>query len=160
MREEVSFPSPVAAKLTGVTDGTLEHWTERAFLKPSVRERGRGGRKAPRLYSFRDLVAIRVVAQLRERGLDVRHLHGVVAYVRSREGLDLDRDFPPRRLLITDGVQFVEVEKYADLDRPVTRRGAQGSQHPKVVPSVLLFVRFGELVTELQREARALRAAA
>ena len=138
----VGFPSPVAAKLAGVTDGTLEHWNDRGFLKPSVRARGRGRR--PRLYSFRDLVAIRLVDQLRERGLDVRHLHGVVAYVRNREGLELDRDFPPNRLMLTDGSHFLEkdrIEQFAQVHWPK-------------LPEVLLFVSFGELVTKLQRDGR------
>lgn len=140
--QAVGFPSPVAAKLTGVTDGTLEHWNDRAFLKPSVRARGRG--RVPRLYSFRDLVAIRMVDQLRERGLDVRHLHGVVAYVRNREGLELDRDFSPHRLMLTDGSHFLEKERIEEF----------AQVHWPKLPDVLLFVSFGDLVTKLQREAR------
>ncbi|MCL2450825.1 MAG: MerR family transcriptional regulator, partial [Polyangiaceae bacterium] len=81
-----NFSTPLAAKLTGVSQGTLENWARRGFLKPSG---GGGKRRDPRLYAFRDLIAIRVADGLRQRGVDVRHLRRVVHYLRSRHGLEL-----------------------------------------------------------------------
>ena len=103
------FPTPAAATLTGVSRKTLENWDRRGFLKPSVK--GARGHGFSRVYSFRDLVAIRVADDLRQRGIDVRHLRLVIAYLRKRKGLDLTTsDVLASAVLVTDGVDVYEVD--------------------------------------------------
>jgi len=109
MASEIGFPTPVAASLTGVSAKTLENWDARNFLRPSIKSpRGHGRTKS---YSFRDLVAIRVADDLRKRGIDVRHLRTVIAYVRKRKGLELTAsDVLASTMLATDGVDVYEVD--------------------------------------------------
>lgn len=136
------FPTPIASKLTGVSVKTLENWDTRGFLKPSVMAaRGHG---AHRVYSFRDLVAITVADDLRERGFDVRHLRRVVEYLRKRKGLDLSAsDILASTVLVTDGHDVYEID------------GEQGVRistlrHPD--QSVLL-VPLGRLIAKMQADA-------
>lgn len=140
------FPIHLAAELTEVTPRTLVNWCDRNFLQPSV-SRGRTGPGGERLYSFRDLVAIRVVDVLRRQGIDVRHLPRVVDYIRKRKGLELDQPIVSDTILVSDGRGFREVHCTASLLE--IRQGGV----PEPVSIVL--IPFGELVTELQTKARA-----
>jgi DNA-binding transcriptional MerR regulator len=61
---------------------TLHAWDKTGFLSPSVGQaRGTGTR---RIYSFQDLVAVRVVRELREAGISLQALRKVVAFLRGR----------------------------------------------------------------------------
>jgi DNA-binding transcriptional MerR regulator len=142
------FPSHVAAPLAGVTLRTLINWSARGFLLPSVSRGGRGtGNQS--VYSFQDLVAIRVVDELRAQGIDVRHLRGVVAHIRKRDDVALDREIPASRLLISDGHFFMQLDDNVRVRDAVLRLPAQP-------PKALLLVPLGAIVNKLQADARTL----
>jgi DNA-binding transcriptional MerR regulator len=135
------FPTSVASRLTGVSPGTLENWALRGFLRPSA---PRASSRDPRMYSFQDLIAIRIADALRQRGIDVRHLRRVVAYLRARHGLDLVRfTVEPDTLLMTDGTIIYE----ADASRALATLVGEDR--------ALVVVPFGRMVTRLRDEARA-----
>jgi DNA-binding transcriptional MerR regulator len=145
------FPTHLASQLTGVTPRTLLNWCTRDFLKPSVSP-GRTGPGGERMYSFRDLVAIRVADDLRSRGIDVRYLHPAVDYIRKREGLDLDGVVPPDTFLVSEGLTFREVQfgpRFGEYVREAMQFAPSG-------PYSMLFIPFAKLVRELQTKARAL----
>jgi DNA-binding transcriptional MerR regulator len=141
------FPIQLAAKLTGVTPRTLVNWCDRDFVKPSV-SRGRTGPGGERLYSFRDLVAIRVADVLRQQGIDVRHLPLVVDYIRKRKGLELHQPIDGDTMLVSDSRGFREVQCTASFVE--VRQGGVPE------PLSIVLIPFGELVNELQTKARAL----
>lgn len=58
-----AFSVPEALRLTGLTPRRLMYWDDTGFIQPTIAPR-RGRR--PRLYSFRDIVQLRVAAQLRD----------------------------------------------------------------------------------------------
>ena len=140
------FPIHLAAELTGVTLRTLVNWCSRDFVKPSVSP-GRTGPGGERLYSFRDLVAIRVADVLRRQGIDVRHLPLVVDYIRKRDGLELEQPLVADTILVSDGRGFREVQCTASLME--VRQGGVPE------PLSIVLIPFGELVNELQTKARA-----
>jgi DNA-binding transcriptional MerR regulator len=136
------FPTPKAAALSGVSRKTLENWDQRGFLKPSIKSAQ--GHGHARVYSFRDLIAIRVADDLRTRGIDVRHLRRVVDYLRKRKGLDLTAsDVLANAVLVTDGHDVYEVDGEHGVHTSTLR-------HPD--QSVLL-VPLGRLVAKIQAEA-------
>lgn len=141
------FPTPTAATLSGVSPKTLENWDHRGFLKPSIKSaRGHGH---ARVYSFRDLIAIRVADELRAQGIEVHKLRRVVEYLRQRKGLELTAsDVLANTMLISDGHDLYEVE--GDVTVSALRRPGQ---------LVVMIVPLGEIVTEILSEARAIRAA-
>ena len=57
------FTSHQATRLTGCTPRQLRYWDQIGLVTPSVQQTG-GRPGVPRLYSFRDLVALRVVKSL------------------------------------------------------------------------------------------------
>jgi DNA-binding transcriptional MerR regulator len=141
------FPTPMATVLSGVSRKTLENWDQRGFLKPSIK--GAPGHGHARVYSFRDLIAIRVADDLRSRGIEVHKLRQVVDYLRKRKGLELTTsDVLVSTMLVIDGHDLYEVE--GDVTISALRKAGQ---------RVMLIVPLGEIVTEIQSEARALRAA-
>jgi DNA-binding transcriptional MerR regulator len=141
-----SFPTHFASEVTGVTPRTLLNWCTRNFVRPSVSP-GRTGPGGERLYSFRDLVAIRVADVLRQAGIDVRHLPLVVDYIRKRDGLEVDQPFAADTYLVNDSRGFRELQGTISIVE--VRQGAIPE------PLSILVIPLGELVTELQAKARA-----
>lgn len=139
------FPSHLVSRLTGVNHRTLINWSTRRFLHPSV-SRGRRGPGGQSLYTFQDMVAIRVVDVLRARGLDVRHLRALVAHIRDRNDIGLDVRMPADRLLITDARRIFKQFDLANQTPQV--------QEASKTPTALLLVPLGAIVNELQQATR------
>lgn len=139
-----SYPSPIAAKVAGVPVTTLDNWNKRGILVPTI---ATGPKPQPRLYTFRDLVAIRVLVALRDAGIDPRGLRRVVEYLRKRKGLSATEALAST-VLITDGHDVYEVDGAASI-----------SAFRKPGQAVLHLVSLDSLVREIQRDARALSAA-
>lgn len=72
-----AFTEEQTAKLTGVSRRQLSSWDSEGFFVPSLAY-GERGRAYSRLYSFRDLLSLKVLNQLRnERGVTLAHLREV-----------------------------------------------------------------------------------
>lgn len=75
------FSSEVTRKLAGASYRQLVHWDTTGLLKPSVeRANGRGSR---RVYSFEDLVELRVICRLLDAGVTLRTVRVAAKYVRE-----------------------------------------------------------------------------
>ncbi|PZR67188.1 MAG: hypothetical protein DLM66_11855 [Candidatus Dormiibacter spiritus] len=84
MGEDVTiraFPVEKVQALTGLTRRRLQYWDERGFLQPTL-ARG-GGRGRVRLYDFRDVVALRVAAELRRGGVSLQEIRKAVDHLRQ-----------------------------------------------------------------------------
>jgi MerR family transcriptional regulator/heat shock protein HspR len=138
------FPTDVAAKLGKVTPKTLERWQATGFLSPTVPAPQRG-RSA--LYTFADVVAIRIAAQLRAEGASLQGLRRVVAYLSKRKGLSPTQALATTHL-VTDGHDVYELA--GDVSISTLRRPGQRTM-------LLLIVPLHDVVAELQ--VRAVRAA-
>jgi len=74
------YGASAVLQLIGISYRQLDHWARTGLVRSSVRQAsGRGSR---RVYSFRDLVALRVVGQLREAGVSVQTIRKAVAYLK------------------------------------------------------------------------------
>lgn len=74
------FSSKVVLELTAVTYRQLDYWARTGLIRSSVRQAaGRGSR---RVYSFEDLVALRVVAQLLGAGASLQAVRRAVQYLK------------------------------------------------------------------------------
>jgi uncharacterized protein (DUF433 family) len=88
----LAFTTREAQQLSGLSARRLQYWDETAFIRPSVA--ARQGRGSPRLYSFQDLVQLRIAALLRDR-LSLQALR------RLKDALDLDAPFAEVRYAST-----------------------------------------------------------
>ncbi len=86
MVEPEGFSTAQVERLTHIGAKTLHFWDRTGFLSPSVL--GAHGTGSRRIYSFRDLVALRVAAQLRDAGISLQSLRKVVSALREMHGLE------------------------------------------------------------------------
>lgn len=144
----LGFPTPIASKIGRVSAKTLERWNAQGLLTPSLGGGGAVGSIEPRMYSFLDLVAIRVLVALRDAGIKMRDLKRVVDYLREQKGRCATESLASTALF-TDGYDVFELADSVQLS--ALRRPGQG---------ILRRVPLDEIVTDLQREARAFSKAA
>jgi len=71
-----SFYTGEAARITGIPYRTIDHWARTGLLTPSI-SKGRGSGRC-RLYSLGDLLALRVVRDLRATGVSGKSLRKVI----------------------------------------------------------------------------------
>jgi DNA-binding transcriptional MerR regulator len=82
--ELLDFPDTRARQLAQVSMRRLRYWEETGLVVPSIR-RQLSPKNTVRLYSFQDLLALLVVAELRtERDMSLQHIRRVVEHLRSR----------------------------------------------------------------------------
>jgi DNA-binding transcriptional MerR regulator len=84
MEDTLAFSDKRAAQLAGISMKQLRHWEKTELVVPSVRQQI-SPRNTVRLYSFRDLLELLVVAELRHRpGISLQHIRRLVAYLRNQ----------------------------------------------------------------------------
>jgi DNA-binding transcriptional MerR regulator len=99
------FTTHQACKFTGCTSRQLRYWDSIGLVKPSVQ--GTGGRPGvPRLYAFRDLVALRVVRSLLDGGMSLQRVRRSWEYLNKKAGLDQHLS---EVKLVTDGVSIFKI---------------------------------------------------
>ena len=75
-----TFNSKMASRIVGVSLRQIQYWDERGFIRPSVKlAEGRG---TQRLYSFSDLVQLKVVKDLTEYGLSLQKIRRCLTYLK------------------------------------------------------------------------------
>jgi DNA-binding transcriptional MerR regulator len=99
------FTAQQASRLTGCTQHQLRYWDRVDLVRPSVQ--GTGGKPGiRRLYSFRDLVALRVVRSLLDNGMSVQRVRRAWDYL--RRNADMDSHLSEVKL-VTDGSTIFRV---------------------------------------------------
>lgn len=99
------FTADQASRFTGCTPHQLRYWDRIGLVKPSVQQtRGRPGVR--RLYSFRDLVALKVVRSLLDGGMSLQKVRRAYSYLRRKAGLE---EHLSEVKLVTDGESIFKV---------------------------------------------------
>ena len=113
------FTAQQASELTKCTAHQLRYWDKVDLVKPSLQSTdGRPGRR--RLYSFRDLVALRVVKSLLDNGMSVQRVRRAWDYLRRTA--DMDTHLAEVRL-VPDGHTNVRVAQDEDELLDALRQG-------------------------------------
>lgn len=99
------FTSHQASRLTGCTPRQLRYWDEVGLVKPSVQQTG-GRPGVPRLYSFRDLIALRVVKSLLDGGMSLQRVRRAYRFLRDRAGME---EHLSEVKLVTDGKSIFKI---------------------------------------------------
>jgi DNA-binding transcriptional MerR regulator len=99
------FTAQQASALTSCTAHQLRYWDKVNLVRPTLQTTdGRPGRR--RLYSFRDLVALRVVKSLLDNGMSLQRVRRAWDYLRRTA--DMDAHLAEVRL-VTDGQSIFAV---------------------------------------------------
>lgn len=76
------YRAPQVCKLVGITYRQLDYWARTDLLRPSTQEANGSG--SQRLYSFTDLVQLKVIKRLLDAGMSLKRIRSAVAILRDQ----------------------------------------------------------------------------
>lgn len=80
--EEVGYRVPIACQVAGITYRQLDYWARTDLVSPSIRTaRGSGSQ---RLYSFKDVLVLKIVKRLLDTGISLQNIRLAVDSLRDR----------------------------------------------------------------------------
>ncbi|WP_411709702.1 MerR family transcriptional regulator [Corynebacterium sp. LaCa116] len=99
--EELGYRVPIACQVAGITYRQLDYWARTDLVKPSIRTaRGSGSQ---RLYSFKDVLVLKIVKRLLDTGISLQNIRLAVDSLRDRGVNDL-----AELTLVSDGATVYE----------------------------------------------------
>jgi DNA-binding transcriptional MerR regulator len=99
--DTVGYRGVTACHAVGISYRQLDYWARTALVVPSIRDASGSGTQ--RLYSFRDLVVLKVVKRLLDAGVSLQNIRKAIETLRSRGVDDL-----AGITLISDGTTVYE----------------------------------------------------
>ena len=99
--EQVGYRGVTAMHAAGISYRQLDYWARTGLVEPSIRPAAGSG--SQRLYSFRDLVVLRVVKSLLEAGVSLQNIRKAIDTLRAHGVEDL-----AGITLISDGTTVYE----------------------------------------------------
>nr|WP_244954169.1 MerR family transcriptional regulator [Spelaeicoccus albus] len=99
--DEVGYRGPTACGAAGITYRQLDYWARTGLVVPAVR--GAAGSGSQRLYSFRDILVLKVVKRLLDTGVSLQQIRSAVSHLRERGVDDL-----AQITLMSDGASVYE----------------------------------------------------
>ncbi|MDO4251621.1 MAG: MerR family transcriptional regulator [Rothia sp. (in: high G+C Gram-positive bacteria)] len=99
--ENLGYRGPVACKAAGITYRQLDYWARTKLVTPTVRSASGSGTQ--RLYSFRDVLVLKIVKRLLDTGVSLQQIRTSVDHLHTRGVEDLSRI-----TLMSDGASVYE----------------------------------------------------
>jgi len=106
--DEVGYGGPQVCKIVGISYRQLDYWARTDLLRPSLADAAGSGTQ--RRYSYRDLVALKVIKSLLDAGLSLQTARKAIEYLRDHLGEDL-----ASTSLVLDGSRSVLVRTGEDI---------------------------------------------
>lgn len=95
------YRGPTACRAAGITYRQLDYWARTGLVEPTVRPANGSG--THRLYSFRDILVLKVVKRLLDTGVSLQQIRTAVSHLRERGVDDL-----AQITLMSDGASVYE----------------------------------------------------
>lgn len=99
--QEVGYRVPIACQVAGITYRQLDYWARTNLVVPSIR--GAHGSGSQRLYSFKDILVLKIVKGLLDTGISLQNIRLAVEKLR-----DLGVDDLATITLVSDGTTVYE----------------------------------------------------
>jgi len=99
--ELVGYRGPAACQIAGITYRQLDYWARTKLVAPSIRTAHGSG--SQRLYSFKDILVLKVVKRLLDTGVSLQNIRVAVDHLRLRGVRDL-----AKVTLFSDGTTVYE----------------------------------------------------
>jgi DNA-binding transcriptional MerR regulator len=99
--ELVGYRGTAACQIAGITYRQLDYWARTSLVAPSIRTAHGSG--SARLYSFKDILVLKVVKRLLDTGVSLQNIRVAVDHLRRRGVADL-----ARITLFSDGTTVYE----------------------------------------------------
>jgi len=98
---DLGYRGPTACNAAGITYRQLDYWARTGLIEPTVR--GATGSGSQRLYSFRDILILKVIKRLLDAGISLQQIRTAVTHLRERGTDDLTQV-----TLMSDGASVYE----------------------------------------------------
>src|SRR6266496_824461 len=103
MLEIEGYRVPEVCRVVGISYRQLDYWARTDLVTPSVRDAGGSGTQ--RLYSFQDLVQLRVIKKLIDAGVSLQRIRKAIVFLREHLGTE-----PSSVTLMSDGTRIYACE--------------------------------------------------
>ena len=114
---DTGYRGPIAHRVAGITYRQLDYWARTGLVVPSIRDASGSG--SQRLYSFRDILLLRVVKRFLDVGISLQQIRVAIDHLHARGVDDLTE-----LTLVSDGFSVYEVTSANELFD--LSRGGQG----------------------------------
>ncbi|MDR0782667.1 MAG: MerR family transcriptional regulator [Propionibacteriaceae bacterium] len=101
MSEQVGYRGPIACQAAGITYRQLDYWARTGLVVPEIRAAEGSG--SQRLYSFRDVLMLKVIKKLIDTGVSLQQIRLAINHLRSRGAVEVTSV-----TLISDGTSVFE----------------------------------------------------
>lgn len=98
---ETGYRGPIASSAAGITYRQLDYWDRTGLVSPSIRNAHGSG--SQRLYSFRDILVLKIVKRLLDTGVSLQQIRLAVTQLSERGVDDLSHI-----TLMSDGASVYE----------------------------------------------------
>ena len=105
---EPGYRGVVACSAAGISYRQLDYWARTGLVEPSIRTASGSG--TSRLYSFRDILVLKIVKRLLDTGISLQNVRSAVEHLRARGTADL-----ATLTLMSDGASIYECASADDV---------------------------------------------
>jgi DNA-binding transcriptional MerR regulator len=130
----MQFSTPDTARLAGITLRQIRYWDKKGLVKPSAKTTGH------RRYTFPDLVALKTIKALIDKGLSLQKLGRAIRHLRDHYPSDVSSRPLSGLMLLTDG------------EHVYLKTNAREIQEVMTSQTVIWAVAVGHLIEETQRQ--------
>lgn len=142
----MAYNAKTACKLAGITYRQLDYWDKTHFIKPSVSEAE--GYGSVRLYSFTDLVQLKVAKTLKDQGVSLQKIRKAVTWI-EKNFPDTEKPLAEKRLLTDGNTIFV----FTDNEREILDTISKGQMVMSIALGEIIDAMKGE-VAKIARERK------
>lgn len=135
----MDFNTRTTCKLTGLTQRQIDYWDRIHFIKPSVKEAS--GYGSVRLYSFTDLVQLKVAKTLMNKGLGLQRIRKSITYLK-KSFPGIEKPLAEMRL-ITDGETIFVLTENKEVILDTLSKG-----------QLVMAIAIGKIIEELKGEVK------
>lgn len=108
---EQGFSSKRTAEIAGITYRQLDYWARKDIVLPSLTKASGSGSR--RLYSYRDLLELRVIKTLLDSGIKLEQVRRGLDYLRDQLGEDVTSASlvisGTSSVVVNDGEELIEI---------------------------------------------------
>jgi DNA-binding transcriptional MerR regulator len=100
MATEQGYRVPEVTRVVGISYRQLDYWARTGLVRPSIRDAGGSGTQ--RLYSFQDLLQLKVIKKLLDAGIALQQIRKAIEHLKAMG------ETPHGVTLMSDGVRIYE----------------------------------------------------
>ena len=99
--KQIGYRGATACVAAGISYRQLDYWARTELVVPSVQSATGSG--SQRLYSFNDILVLKIVKRLLDTGVSLQNIRSAVEHLRNRGQVELEK-----MTLMSDGVSIYE----------------------------------------------------